>query len=74
MTTDMKTTINKLDATAMKAIALDTLFGDYDFETVVRTLDVLVEWNNTRDNDEIGKFIEELNNRAWAMFEKEVTK
>lgn len=74
MTTDMKTTINKLDATAMKAIALDTLFGDYDFETVVRTLDVLVEWNNTRDNDEIGKYIEEVNNRAWAMFEKEVTK
>lgn len=74
MTTDMKATINKLDATAMKAIALDTLFGDYDFETVVRTLDVLVEWNNTRDNDEIGKYIEEVNNRAWAMFEKEVTK
>lgn len=74
MTTDMKATINKLNATAMKAIALDTLFGDYDFETVVRTLDVLVEWNNTRDNDEIGKYIEEVNNRAWAMFEKEVTK
>lgn len=74
MTTDMKATINKLDATAMKAIALDTLYGDYDFETVVRTLDVLVEWNNTRDNDEIGKYIEEVNNRAWAMFEKEVTK
>lgn len=74
MTTDMKTTINKLDATAMKAIALDTLFGDYDFETVVRTLDVLVEWNNTRDNDEIGKYIEEVNNRAWELFEKEVTK
>lgn len=74
MTTDMKTTINKLDANAMKAIALDTLYGDYDFETVVRTLDVLVEWNNTRDNDEIGKYIEEVNNRAWAMFEKEVTK
>ncbi len=74
MTTDMKTTINKLDAPAMKAIALNTLFGDYDFETVVRTLDILVEWNNTRDNDEIGKFIEELNNRAWGMFEKEVTK
>jgi hypothetical protein len=70
----MKATINKLNATAMKAIALDTLFGDYDFETVVRTLDVLVEWNNTRDNDEIGKYIEEVNNRAWAMFEKEVTK
>jgi hypothetical protein len=74
MTTDMKTTIKTLDANAMKAIALDTLFGDYGLEVVVRTLDILIEWNNTRDNDEIGKLIEKLNNRGWELFEKEVTK
>lgn len=74
MTTEIKTIVHKLDATAMKAIALNTLFGGYDLDTVVRTVETLTEWNNTRENDEIGKFIEELNNRAWGMFEKEVTK
>jgi predicted HAD superfamily phosphohydrolase YqeG len=74
MTVNTKTTINRLPASAVKAIALDTLFGDYGFDVVVRTAETLIEWNNTRENDEIGKLIEQLNNRAWAMFEAEVTK
>lgn len=74
LTTDMIETIHKLDAYAMKAIALDALFGNYDLDTVVRTVAILTEWNNTRENDEIGKFVEILNNLAWTMFEKEVTK
>ena len=74
MTPEIKTIINKLDATAMKAIALNTLFGDYDIEVVARTAEVLVEWNNTREDDEIGKFIERLNNRAWELFDAQVTK
>jgi hypothetical protein len=74
MTPEIKTIINKLDATAMKAIALNTLFGDYDLGVVTRTAETLIEWNNTRENDEIGKLIEQLNNRGWELFEAQVTK
>ena len=73
MTTEIKTIIHKLDATAMKAIALNTLFGNYDLGVVTRTVETLTEWNNTRENDEIGKLIEQLNNRGWELFEAQVT-
>lgn len=73
MTASTKTTINSLPASAVKAIALDTLFGDYGFDVVVRTAETLIEWNNTREDDEIGKLIEELNNRGWELFEAQVT-
>jgi hypothetical protein len=72
--TASKTTINSLPVSAVKAIALDTLFGDYGFDVVVRTAETLIEWNNTRENDEIGKLVEQLNNRAWELFESQVTK
>jgi hypothetical protein len=65
--------VETMTATAMKAIALNTLFGNYDLGVVTRTAEILIEWNNTREDDEIGKLIEELNNRGWELFEAQVT-
>jgi len=73
MTANIKDITNNMTATAMKAIALNTLFGDYDLGVVTRTAEVLIEWNNTREDDEIGKLIEQLNNRGWELFEAQVT-
>jgi len=73
MTANIKDITNNMTATAMKAIALNTLFGDYDLGVVTRTTEVLIEWNNTREDDEIGKLIEQLNNRGWELFEAQVT-
>lgn len=74
MTTEMKTNINSIPQSFMKAMGLYSLNNDLDIEVIARTAEVLVEWNNTRENDEIGRLIEQLNNRAWELFDAQVTK